>query len=61
MRRAEESVPGMAAKATEVVDQVLDKRREFIRDTQAILTEAVKAGHDALSREREPRSRERNR
>jgi len=52
-RRAEESVHELADKATEVVDQALDKGREFIKDKQAVLTEAVEAGRAAMHRERD--------
>lgn len=52
-RRAEKNVHDLADKATEVVDQALDKGRDFIKDKQAVLTEAVEAGRTALHRERE--------
>jgi gas vesicle protein len=52
-RRAEERVHGLADKATEGVEQVLSKGREFIKDKQAIVTEAVEAGRTAMQRERE--------
>lgn len=50
-RRAERSVHELADKATEVVDQALDKGREFIKDKQTVLTEAVGAGRAAMHRE----------
>ncbi len=52
-RRAEEGVHELADKASEVVDQAMDKGREFIKDKQAILTEAVETGRTAMHRERE--------
>ena len=52
-RRAERSVHELADKATEVVDQALDKGREFIETKQAVLSEAVEAGRTAMQRERE--------
>lgn len=52
-RRAEESVHELADKAAEGVDQALDKGREFIKDKQAVLTEAVEAGRTTMHKERE--------
>lgn len=52
-RRAEEGMYGLADKATEGVEQVLSKGQEFIKDKQAIVTEAVKVGRAAMHRERE--------
>jgi gas vesicle protein len=52
-RRAEEQVHGLADSATDVLDQAVDKGREFIKDKQAILTEAVEAGRTAMQWERE--------
>ncbi|UVT14755.1 MAG: YtxH domain-containing protein [Nitrospira sp.] len=53
VRRAEENIHDLADKATEVVDQALDKGREFIKDKRAVLTEAAEAGRTAMHRERE--------
>ncbi len=39
--------------ATQVMDQAVDKGREFIKDKQAVVTEAVEAGRTAMQRERE--------
>lgn len=50
-RRAEEGVHELADKATGAVDQALDKGREFIKDKQAVLTEAVETGRAAMSAE----------
>jgi gas vesicle protein len=52
-RRAEEHVHELADKATQVLDQALDKGREFIKDKQAVMTEAVEAGRTAMQWERE--------
>lgn len=52
-RRAEEGVHELTDKATEVVDQAMDKGREFIKDQQAVLAEAVETGRAAMRRERE--------
>ena len=52
-RRAERSVHQLADKATEVVDQALDKGREFIKDKQT-----VEAGRAAMHRERDQLSGE---
>ena len=52
-RRAEENVHGLADKATQVLDQAVDKGHEFIKDKQAVLTEAVEAGRAAMQWERE--------
>jgi gas vesicle protein len=53
VRRVEENAHELAEKATEVVDHTLDKGREFIKDQQVVLAEAVEAGRTALQRERE--------
>ena len=52
-RRAEEYAHELADTATQVLDQAVDKGREFIKDKQAILTEAVEAGRTAMQWERE--------
>ena len=52
-RRAEEYAHELADTATQVLDQAVDKGREFIKDKQAVLTEAVEAGRTAMQRERE--------
>ena len=53
-RRAEEHVHELADTATQVMDQAVDdKGREFIKDNQAVLTEAVAAGRTAMQLERE--------
>jgi hypothetical protein len=50
-RRAEEGVHELADKASEVVDQAMDKGHEFIKDKQAVLAEAVETGRAAMSAE----------
>jgi len=52
-QRAEEQVHELADKATDVMDQAVDKGREFIKDKQAVVTEAIEAGRVAFSRGRE--------
>ena len=52
-RRAEECVHELADQSTQVMDQAVDKGREFIKDKQAVVTEAVEAGRTAMQRERE--------
>jgi gas vesicle protein len=47
-RRAEDRVHDLADKATEGVEQALDKGRGFIKDKQAILNEALEAGRTAM-------------
>ncbi|MBK5281543.1 MAG: YtxH domain-containing protein [Nitrospiraceae bacterium] len=52
-RRTEEHVHELAEKATDLMDQAVDKGREFIKDNQAVVTEAVEAGRTAMQWERE--------
>jgi len=52
-RRAEKNINELAETATEVLDHAVDKGREFIKDKQAVLTEAVEAGRTALQWESE--------
>ena len=52
-RRAEGNVQELAHKTTQVLEQVVDKGREFIKDKQAVVTEAVEAGRTAMQWERE--------
>ena len=52
-RRTQEQVHELADTATQVLDQAVDKGREFLKDTQAVVTEAVGAGRMAMQRERE--------
>jgi gas vesicle protein len=52
-RRAEGDVRELTNKATQVLEQVVDKGREFIKDKQAVVTEAVEAGRTAMQWERE--------
>jgi gas vesicle protein len=50
-RRTEQSVRKVADKAGEVVDEALDKGREFIKDKQTVLNEPVEAGRTAMHRQ----------
>lgn len=59
-RRAEEGVHELADKAAEGVDQAMDKGRDFIKDKQADLTEAVEAGRTAMQREHDRLSSNKN-
>ena len=59
-RRTEEGVHELADKASEVVDYTLEKGREFIKDKQTALAEAVEAGRTAMQRERDRLSGEKN-
>jgi len=52
-RRADAQVHELADTATQALDQVVDKGREFIKDKQAVVSEAVEAGREAMQRERE--------
>ena len=52
-RRAEENIHELAETATQVLDQTVEKGREFIKDRKAVLTEAVEAGRAATQQERE--------
>ena len=52
-RRAEKQTHELADTATELMDQAVDKGREFIKDKQAVVTEAIEAGRTAMTRERE--------
>jgi gas vesicle protein len=57
-RRVEESIHGLTDKVAEVFDETVDKGREFVKDKQAVLSEAAEAGRAALQREHEPLSAE---
>ena len=52
-RRAEAQVQELADTATQVMNQAMDQGREFIKDKQAVVTEAVEAGRKAMQREHE--------
>jgi len=56
-RRAEENVHELVEKAVGVLDQKVGKGREFIKDKQAVLIEAVAAGRAAMHREGEGETR----
>ena len=57
-RRAEENIHELADTAAQVVEQAVNKGREFVQEKKAVLTEAVEAGRAAMSRERERLSSE---
>lgn len=57
-RRAEENIHELADNATRILDQAVEKGHEFIKDKQAILSDAVDAGRVAMQRERERLSSE---
>src|SRR6185295_1606553 len=52
-RRAEEQVHELAGKATDFMDQAVDKGHEFVQEKKMVLAEAVEAGRTAMHRERE--------
>ena len=52
-RRAEEQVHELAEKATDLMDQAVDKGHEFVKEKKMVLAEAVEAGRTAMHRERE--------
>jgi gas vesicle protein len=52
-RRAEEHVHELAEKATNFMDQAVDKGHEFVQEKKMVLAEAVEAGRTAMHRERE--------
>jgi gas vesicle protein len=53
-RRAEQNLREKVETATEVLDQAVEKGREFIKDKQAVLAEAVEAGRTAMHWEQRP-------
>ena len=52
-RRTEERVHELTDTATQAMDEAVDKRHEFLKDTQSVVTEVVEAGRTAMQRERE--------
>ena len=52
-RQAEEQVQELAEKATDLMDQAVDKGHEFVQEKKMVLAEAVEAGRTAMHRERE--------
>ena len=52
-RRAEEHVHELAEKATDLMEQAVDKGHDFVQEKKMVLTEAVEAGRTAMHRERE--------
>ena len=57
-QRAEEQVHELTDTASQALEQAVDKGREFIKDKQAVVAEAVEAGRAAMSREHERLSSE---
>jgi gas vesicle protein len=51
-RRAEEQVQELAEKATDLMDQAVDKGQEFVQENKMVLDEAIEAGRTAMHRER---------
>jgi gas vesicle protein len=51
-RRTEENLLDLADKASQVAAQAADKGHEFIKDKQAVMSEAVEAGRAAMQRAR---------
>lgn len=52
-RRAEEHVHELAEKATDLMEQAVDKGHDFVQEKKMVLAEAVEAGRTAMHRERE--------
>lgn len=52
-RRTEDNLRDLAGKATEALDQVVERGREVLQEKKTILSEAFDAGRDAMRRERE--------
>jgi len=52
-RRAEEHVHELSEKASDLMDQAVDKGQEFVQEKKRVLAEAVEAGRTAMHRERE--------
>lgn len=57
-RKTEDNLRDLAGKATEALDQAVEKGREVLQEKKSILTEAFDAGRDAMRRERERLSAE---
>ncbi|MEO5864611.1 MAG: YtxH domain-containing protein [Nitrospiraceae bacterium] len=53
VRRAEEDVHELSEKATQAMDQAVEKGREFVQAKKAVVAEAVEAGRAGMQRERE--------
>jgi len=52
-RRTEDNLRDLAGKATEALDQVVERGREVLQEKKTVLSEAFEAGRDAMRRERE--------
>jgi gas vesicle protein len=48
-QRAEAQAHELADKATDVMDQAVEKGREFVQEKKTVLAEAVEAGRTAMS------------
>lgn len=59
-RRAEENLRDLGEKAGEEFERVVGKGREMYEDNKSVLTEAFDAGRDAMRRERDRLSGDKN-
>ncbi|MBI5854987.1 MAG: YtxH domain-containing protein [Nitrospirae bacterium] len=59
-RRAEDGVKDLADKAGEALDRAVDRGLDLVQEKKSMLTEAWDAGRDAMRRERERYSSEKN-
>jgi gas vesicle protein len=50
-QRAEAQAHELADKATDVMDQAVEKGREFVQEKKTVLTDAVETGRAAMSAE----------
>jgi gas vesicle protein len=53
VRRAESSLQGLAGRANETFEEVVEEGKEFVDSKKAVLREAFDVGRDAMRRERE--------
>ncbi|TKB72816.1 MAG: YtxH domain-containing protein [Nitrospira sp.] len=59
-RRAEDGARDLAEKAGEALDRAVDRGLDLVQEKKSMLTEAWDAGRDAMRRERERYSSEKN-
>lgn len=59
-RRAEDGVRDLAEKAGEALDRAVDRGLDLVQEKKSMLAEAWDAGRDAMRRERERYSSEKN-
>ena len=59
-RRAEEGLREVTGKASEVVEEAIEKGREFVKEKKSALAEAFEAGREAMKREHERLMGEKN-